>query len=96
MEHKKNEAAGIERLEQTLVRLELELQERYAQIGKSFLEMASHEQKEVNLLVDKIIHIRKKLTRAKREIQCPACLSYNPADSRFCRHCGQKLPLQTS
>lgn len=91
MEQKKNGAAGAEQTERMLARLEFELQERYTQIGKSFLEMAACEQNEVNLLVDKIIHARQTLTLIKQDTQCPGCFSYNSSDSRFCGHCGQKL-----
>lgn len=89
MEQEKNGTAAAE---QTLAQLELELQERYTQIGKSFLEIAACEQDEVNLLVDKIIHTRKELTLIRQDIQCPGCLSYNSSNSQFCHHCGQKLP----
>lgn len=81
----------IERLEQALHRMERELQTNYQEIGKTVLEAADQQQKEVNKLVDDIISTRKQLSIAIEEIECDDCLAFNPRDARYCKRCGKKL-----
>lgn len=83
---------GTSRLEEKLDKMELELQARYCEMGKNLLELADTEQRAIDRLLERIIQTRRQLAKAKREIQCPACLTYNTADSAFCRKCGEKLP----
>lgn len=79
------------RLEKSLVKMELELQTCYSEMGKSLLELADGEQKRIDALVDRIIETRKRLTAVQGEIRCPECMTYNTADSKFCRRCGSAL-----
>lgn len=81
----------IEELEQSLRRLECDLQAYYQEAGKNLLEVADQQQKEVNKLVDNIILTRKQLSIARHEIECDDCLAFNPADARYCKRCGKKL-----
>lgn len=81
----------IQRLEEQITGLENQLQQRYCQMGKELLELADGELKAVNGLVDDIIHARRKLATARREIQCANCMAYNTADSNYCKHCGSML-----
>lgn len=83
--------AEIQRLTQSLDELEAALSEHYCDIGKSLLELAEKEDKEINRLVDQIIETRRRLTVLQKKVQCPACLTYNSSDSRYCSHCGKNL-----
>lgn len=85
----------IETLEKTLNQLEHELQAHYSDMGKSLLELAGHEQKEVNRLVDDIIAARRQLSAVRHEVECPACTALNTPDARYCKHCGQRLAPAT-
>lgn len=82
-------------LEEDIRRKECELHKRYSQMGKSLLEMAEGEQRTINRLVDEIIERRAELVQIKGQRECPACTAYNDADSRYCKRCGGKLPVQT-
>lgn len=88
---KKSEEEKNAGLEETLARLEHKLQARYSEIGKSLLELAAQEQKEVNRLVDEIIAARKKLAQGKRQVRCGQCLALNQPGSAYCCQCGEKL-----
>ncbi|MDL2214098.1 zinc ribbon domain-containing protein [Clostridia bacterium OttesenSCG-928-O13] len=91
--NQKDNAEAIARMENELDKLEGELQGRYRDMGKGLLELADQEQREIDRLVDEIVKTRKKLTRARHEIQCDECTAFNPPDSRYCRRCGAKLPM---
>lgn len=78
-------------LEQSLSEMEAQLNEHYCDIGKSLLELAEKEDKEINHLVDQIIETRKQISILQKQVRCPNCLSYNTPDSHFCSHCGMKL-----
>lgn len=82
----------IQKLELKLASKEAELERRYKELGKSLLELAGHEQRLANRLVDGIIEVKKQLALAKDEKQCPKCAAYNSGDSRYCKRCG--LPLE--
>ncbi len=79
------------RIEETLTRLEVDLQERYCRMGKELLEIADSEQRAINNLVDQIIKIKKALAVVNSEIECPQCMAHNASDSSYCKHCGQPL-----
>lgn len=81
----------IDEMEKTLGQMEHELQNRYSEMGKSLLELADHEQREISALVDDMIELRRRLFTAKGEIECGFCNAFNPADARFCKNCGSKL-----
>ena len=81
----------IQRLEQSLSEMEAALTEHYCDIGKSLLELAEKEDKEINQLVDQIIETRRQIAALQKKVQCPGCLFYNSPDSRYCSHCGKKL-----
>nr|WP_326184336.1 hypothetical protein [uncultured Oscillibacter sp.] len=81
----------VQRLEQSLREMEAALNEHYRDVGKSLLELAEKEDKEINQLVDQIIETRRQITKLQKLVQCPGCLSYNDPDSRYCSHCGTKL-----
>lgn len=81
----------IRQTEEELIKLELELQAHYCQMGKSILELADTEQKAIGRLVDEIIKCRKRLARRRQEIECPQCTAYNTADSIYCKRCGAML-----
>lgn len=81
----------IEMMEKTLGQMERELQNRYSEMGKSLLELADHEQREIGALVDGMIDLRRQLFTAKGEIECEFCTAFNPADARYCKNCGNKL-----
>lgn len=85
------ELMEIRRLEQSLSEMEAALNEHYCDIGKSLLELAEKEDKEINQLVDQIIETRRQITALQKQVRCPGCLSYNDPDSRYCSHCGTKL-----
>ena len=85
------QAAEIRRLSQSLDEMEAALSEHYCDIGKSLLELAEKEDKEINRLVDQIIETRRRLTVLQKKVQCPDCLTYNSSDSRYCSHCGKNL-----
>lgn len=81
----------VQRLEQSLSEMEAALNEHYRDVGKSLLELAEREDKEIGQLVDQIIETRRQITILRGQVQCPSCLSYNGRDSRYCSHCGAKL-----
>lgn len=85
------ELAEVQRLEESLREMEATLDEHYRDIGKSLLELAEKEDKEINQLVDQIIETRRQITKLQKLVQCPSCLSYNDRDNRYCSHCGTKL-----
>lgn len=85
------ELMEVQRLEQSLGEMEAALNEHYCDIGKSLLELAEKEDKEINQLVDRIIETRRQITALQKKARCPVCLTYNSADSRYCSHCGKKL-----
>ena len=85
------ELMEIQRLEPSLSEMEAALNEHYCDVGKSLLELAEKEDKEINQLVDQIIETRRQLTALQKQVRCPSCLSYNDSDSRYCNHCGTKL-----
>ena len=87
----KSHSREIEKLEQSLRRMEHDLQTHYQEMGKTILEVADQRQKEVNKLVDEMIEMQKKLSKARHEIECDACLAFNPLDARYCKRCGKKL-----
>lgn len=91
MQNETNQEARIQNLVQSLSEMETALNERYCDIGKSLLEIAEKEDKEINQLVDKIVETRKELAVLQKKIQCPGCLTYNGAGSRFCSNCGMRL-----
>lgn len=93
MDEREVEIAQLPQLEEALAKKEHELQELYYQMGKRILEIADGEQKTIDTLVDDIIGIRKKIVAIKHDIQCWECMTYNPKDSRYCRHCGISLKL---
>lgn len=82
---------SIDFMEKELIRMEVELQQIYASMGKTLLEMAWQEEKYINQLVDKIIVVKKQLSQAKGDISCSKCMTSNSFDSKYCRHCGAKL-----
>lgn len=86
-----SELSEIQRLEQSLSEMETKLNEHYCDIGKSLLELAEKEDKEINHLVDQIVETRRQITTLRKQVRCPSCLSYNNPDSRYCSHCGAKL-----
>lgn len=90
-----SERARMQELEDSIRQKECELQKHYSQMGKSMLEMAEVEQRIVNRLVDEIIEARAELVEIKEEQECPECMAYNDADSRYCKRCGAKLTTQT-
>ena len=92
MAESKKPDKGVSRLEEQLDKLEFELQVRYCEMGKSLLELAGTEQRAIDRLLERIIQVRRQLSRARHEIQCPACLTFSTADSAYCRKCGEKLP----
>lgn len=81
----------IEMMEKTLGQMEHELQNRYSEMGKSLLELADQERREIGSLVDDMIDLRRQLFTAKGETECENCTAYNPADARYCKNCGSKL-----
>lgn len=85
------QATEVQRLAKSLSEMEAALNEHYCDVGKSLLELAEKEDKEINQLVDQIIETRRRIAALQKKIQCPACLSYNSSDSRYCSHCGTKL-----
>lgn len=85
------ELMEMQRLEQSLCAMETALNEHYCDIGKSLLELAEKEDKEINQLVDQIIETRRRIAALQKQVRCPGCLSYNDPDSRYCSHCGTKL-----
>ncbi len=82
----------IVQMEKLLNKMEFELQNRYAQMGKALLELAEKEQSSVNDLVDQMIDMRKCLAKAKGEQQCPECMTLNTPHSKYCSFCGLELP----
>lgn len=91
MKKEPEQAMEFQRLSASLCKMEAALNERYCDIGKSLLEFAEKEDKEINQLVDQIIETRRRIAALQKKIQCPDCLSYNHPDSRYCSHCGTKL-----
>lgn len=87
----KNHNQDIQELELSLCQMESDLKEHYQELGKTVLEIADQQQKEVNRLVDNIILTRKQLSIARQEIECENCLAFNPMDARYCKRCGKKL-----
>lgn len=87
----KRDSNEIEQLEQRLSGLECALEEKYSRIGRDILELAESECRQVGLLVDEIIELRRQLSKARGELRCPECMSVNSCDSRYCRHCGRPL-----
>ena len=85
------ELAEVQRLEASLCEMEAALNEHYRDIGKSLLEFAEKEDREINQLVDQIIETRRQLTALQGQVLCPACLAYNDPVSRYCSRCGAKL-----
>lgn len=77
--------------EARLRRLEQELYDHYYQLGKSLLELAEQEQRQISKIIEKIIEARNRLAVAKEEKSCPYCMTFNDSDSVFCKRCGQKL-----
>ena len=92
MEHE-DRGRSIRELEAELARMEAKLQASYMEMGKSLLEMADKEYKAVNHLVDEIVETKKKLSKARNEIECPECTEHNTSDSKYCKRCGKKLAL---
>lgn len=90
-----NSLEEISAIEQKLIRLEQQLQATYNNVGKKFLILAENEQQKINNLVDSIIKTRKSLTEEKKEIQCPNCMTFNIAESQFCRQCGKSIKSKT-
>ncbi|MDO4326249.1 MAG: zinc ribbon domain-containing protein [bacterium] len=91
IQNETDQRAKIQSLTQSLSEMETALTEHYCDIGKSLLEIAEKEDKEINQLADKIIETRKQLALLQKEIQCPECLTYNSAGSRYCSNCGKRL-----
>lgn len=85
------QAMEVQRLTKSLSEMEAALNEHYCNVGKSLLELAEKEDKEINQLVDQIIETRRRIAVLQKQLQCPSCLSYNSPDSRYCNHCGTKL-----
>lgn len=86
-----NDNNQIKELEETLNRLEYELQSHYSDMGKCLLDLAEQEQKKVDKLVDEIIILRKRLSIYKQEIECSTCMTVNPPDAVYCKRCGKKF-----
>ncbi len=78
-------------LEKELLLMEAELQLRYSRIGKQILEMMDCERLSINQLADQIIEKKRQLSDIRNEKQCAQCMVHNAADSKYCKHCGQKL-----
>lgn len=93
MDHQRDaeRAMEVQRLTKSLGEMEAALNEHYCDVGKSLLEFAEKEDKEINQLVDQIIETRRKIAALQKRVQCPDCLTYNSSDSRYCSHCGTKL-----
>lgn len=91
MQKDSEQAMEIQRLTKSLGEMEAALNEHYCDVGKSLLELAEKEDKEINQLVDQIIETRRRIAALQKKIQCPDCLSHNSADSRYCSRCGTKL-----
>lgn len=81
----------IQELTQKLDYMEQELLEKYCDVGKSILEKAEKESKEIDQLVDEVIKVKQELVRAKGEKRCPHCYQYNEPESFYCSKCGAKL-----
>ena len=80
-----------EELEKSLGELEIELHDRYCQMGKSLMDLADSEGREIDKILDRIIDTKKKLSGIRREISCEQCFTLNEADNRYCKNCGAKL-----
>lgn len=89
--NEKSNAEMEKHMEEILNKLELELESRYCQMGKSVLEMADCEKPVINHLVDEIIEMKRQLAVVKEEIECPQCMILNTHDSTYCKHCGELL-----
>lgn len=55
----------IYKIEQELVRMEMELNEFYCEAGKTILEKAEQQERKINNMVERIIETRRKLLVAK-------------------------------
>lgn len=81
----------VARMETALEEMEQALLARYSDVGKSVLELAEGEQRQVNALVERIVRARRQLARARGEVQCGECMTLNTPDSRYCKRCGHPL-----
>lgn len=80
-------------LEESLEKMEAELEASYIQLGKSLMEFAEDEKRGIDALVDEIIRTREQLSAARGEIRCPECMTYN-APRSYCRRCGAPINEQ--
>ncbi len=78
----------INRMEQELIRMEMELNDYYCEAGKTILEKAEQEERKINNLVECIIETRRKLVNAKDEKFCPECEEHTDQGSNYCKRCG--------
>lgn len=86
----------IQQLQRQLDKMELRLFERYCEAGKSLLEIAERENRQIDKLVDAIIETRRHIALAGRNRRCEACATVNDQDSRYCKHCGRHLDDNTN
>lgn len=87
-----NSHTDVTRLEHSLRSAEEALEQRYRDLGRSVLETAEAESAEINHLLDEVIELKRRLSCARADIECPACLNLNAPGSRYCSHCGTALP----
>ena len=80
-----------EELEKSLGELEIELHDRYCQMGKSLMDIADSAGREIDKILGRIIDAKKKLTDIRQEISCEQCFTWNEAGNRYCKSCGAKL-----
>lgn len=81
----------IQRLTQKLDHMEQDLIEKYCDVGRSILEKAEQESKEINHLVDEVVKVKQELVKVRGEKRCPNCYHYNEPDSIYCNKCGVKF-----
>lgn len=89
--HLREKKKAAQDLEGQIIDMEQELMQSYCDLGKSVLDIAEAEGRKTNALVDQIIRKKKRLMDMRGETQCDACGLYSEADSRYCRHCGNKI-----
>jgi len=82
---------AVKDLEEKVNKIEYELQKHYLEMGKSILEIAETEKKQIDYLTDSLIDARKQLSAMKEEIQCQECMTLNEKGSHYCKSCGKKL-----
>ncbi|MDR2932475.1 MAG: hypothetical protein LBV27_05140 [Oscillospiraceae bacterium] len=78
-------------LEEDLLKLEKELENKYCQLGKNVYEAADHMVSEINDTVDRLVEAKIRLRDMREQNTCLSYLAANPKHNRFCGKCGRPL-----